>query len=61
MTIQARGVTEQVDAFQDAFNGGLELAARIAESWADEAEAVAGPKSGEGYRNLAATIRRKQQ
>lgn len=48
------------DDFLKAFNAGLELAARIAESWADECCGGSG-QGGEGYRNLAKVIRNKQR
>jgi hypothetical protein len=49
-----------LDEFTVAFNQGLELAAQIAEAWANEAEAYGG-NGGEGYRNLAHAIRKKQK
>jgi hypothetical protein len=48
------------DGFKLAFNRGLEMAAQIADSWANEAEAYGG-NGGEGYRNLARSIRSKQR
>jgi hypothetical protein len=47
------------DDFRKSFNAGLELAARLAESWADECCGGSGDY-GEGYRNLAKSIRAKQ-
>ncbi len=38
-----------------AFNAGLEAAARLAESWADQCCGGSG-EGGEGYRNLAKSI-----
>ncbi len=46
------------DEFLSSFNAGLELAAKIADSWADECCGGSGV-DGEGYRNLAKAIRSK--
>ena len=48
------------DDFLDSFNAGLELAAQLAESWADQCCGGSG-EGGEGYRNLAKAIRSKQK
>ena len=44
--------------FDNGFNAGLETAALIADSWADQCCGGSG-EGGEGYRNLAVSIREK--
>lgn len=53
--------SDNTDDFTKAFNQGLELAAKLAESWGNEADEGGGPRAGDGYRNLAGAVRKYQR